>query len=127
MITPERLMSGDGNVMNTSNSIIKKLSLPFLLSGVLTIVGSFGYVHVAWGYGLFLISLLFFGMALVVFAFLIFSHFFETRVLLIIFSQLFKLVVWAYIFAVGALGGLFIFETIAGRIGIEWVLFGPAA
>ena len=52
---------------------------------------------------------------------------FNTATLQATFSGLLKFGAWLYVFAIAALGGFFVNETLHGRMELKWVLFGPAA
>ncbi len=113
--------------MNIRLRVRINVMAPLALAGGLLITGVFGLLTPAWGYGLFLVATLLLGMGSVAFSIYIFSKSFSSEILKKTWSRLFGFGVWSYIFAVAALSGYFINETIKGRMEIEWVLFGPMA
>jgi nitrate reductase gamma subunit len=101
--------------------------IPAAAGVVLFIAGCMGGFGGAWGYGLLLVCVMLLLAGSLLFAVFIFSHLFDDSTLKGTFTWLFFLGVWAYVLGVCALGGHFIAETIAGRMGFKWILFGPAA
>ena len=93
----------------------------WLLLGVTGIVGA------GWGYGLFFASMLLLAGAAVAFALLVLTRAFDGERLRGSAAWLGILGMWAYVWAVGALSGHYILETIEGRMELRWILFGPAA
>jgi hypothetical protein len=101
--------------------------IPLAVAGVLLIVGVAGYATSAWGYGLFLMSMLLLACGFGAFSVFIFSRAFDTEALQGTWTWLLKMGAWTYVWAVAALSGFYIAETLAGRMETAWVLFGPAA
>ncbi len=99
---------------------------PAIAGAVLFLVGVFGGLNAAWGYGLFLVSALLLLAGSVLFCIFAFSRRFGTGALLWSFKWLFVLGAWCYVYAVSALGGYFAYETLQGRMELRWILFGPA-
>ncbi len=90
------------------------------------LLGVTGVVGAGWGYGLFFASLLLLSGAVVAFALLVLTRAFDSARLRGSAAWLGLLGVWAYVWAVGALSGHYLLETIEGRMELRWVLFGPA-
>ncbi|MFQ5995812.1 MAG: respiratory nitrate reductase subunit gamma [Acidiferrobacterales bacterium] len=94
---------------------------------VLLLVGIFGGLNAAWGYGLFLVSGLLLLASLLFFCVFVFSRRFDSNSLKWSFTWLFILGAWCYVYSICALGGYFIYETLQGRMEFKWILFGPVA
>ena len=94
---------------------------------VLFLVGVFGGLTAAWGYGFFLVSGVLLAVASFLFFLFVFSRRFDTEPLTWSFTWLFLLGAWCYAYSLSALGGYFVFEALQGRMEFRWVLFGPAA
>jgi len=92
----------------------------------LLVVGLFGRLSLAWGYGLLIVSGALLVAGLVAFALLLFGRRFETEGLVRTSVRLLGSGAWVYLFAVSALAGYFVAETLAGRVGLRGILFGPA-
>ena len=101
--------------------------LALALCGLLILVaGLGGYLSAAWGYGLFAASafLLIAGSAL--FGIFALTSAGDSTVLRRGFSSLLMAGGCAYVLALSALAGHYVFETAQGRMEWHWVLFGPA-
>ncbi len=101
--------------------------IPLAVAGVLLVAGIAGYSTAAWGYGMFLVSMLLLAGGLGVFSVFIFSRAFDSDALQGTWTWLLKLGAWTYVWAVAALSGFYAAETLAGRMETAWILFGPAA
>ena len=101
--------------------------LPILAGIALIILGVAGKTNEAWGYGLFLVSMITLSFGVVIFAVFVFSRRFDEAVLRSAFATMFKIGGWTYFLAVCALSGFFAHETLAGRMEVKWILFGPTA
>ena len=104
-----------------------RLWIPLVVAGALLAAGVGGNIDAAWGYGLFVAAMILLGGGVAAFAIYAFSRSFETDALGAAWAWLLRLGAWTYVWAVAALGGFFIAETLAGRMELQWVLFGPAA
>lgn len=93
---------------------------------LLLVVGLFGGLSAAWGYGLFLVASVLLLAGAVLFGVFTLSRAGDTEALKGAFTWLFVMGAWAYLFAVCALAGHYTFETIHGRMEWRWILFGPA-
>ena len=91
------------------------------------LLGLGGIVGAGWGYGLFFASMLLLAGAVAAFALLALTRAFDTERLRGSAAWLGLLGAWAYMWAVGALSGHYIRETLAGHMELKWILFGPAA
>lgn len=100
--------------------------VPLGFAGLLFAMGLGGGVTVAWGYGLFLVATILILAGVGVFSVFLLSHRFDTETLRGSFTWLFRLGAWCYVLAVSTFAGVFIRETIEGRMELKWVLFGPA-
>ena len=100
---------------------------PLALAVILLIAGVLGHLSPAWGYGFFLLAIFLLGAGAAAFSVYIFSKSFTSEILKTTWLRLLGFGVWAYVWAVAALSGHFIRETIDGRMETEWVLFGPVA
>ena len=100
---------------------------PLALAVILLIAGVLGHLSSAWGYGFFLLAIFLLGAGAVAFSVYIFSKSFASEILKITWLWLLGFGVWVYVWAVAALSGHFIRETIDGRMETQWVLFGPVA
>lgn len=101
--------------------------VPAAIGVALFVAGCLGAFGDGWGYGLLLVCAMLLLAGALVFAVFIFSHRFDGDKLEGAFSWLFYLGAWTYVLAVCALGGFYTAETIAGRMELKWILFGPAA
>lgn len=101
--------------------------IPAVAGIALFIAGCLGGFGGGPGYGLLLVCAMLMLAGTALFAVFIFSHRFGDNRLKGAFSWLFYLGVWAYVLGVCALGGYFAAETIAGRMELKWIVFGPAA
>ena len=113
--------------MSATPTISKRHVLPMAVAAGLLVGGLFGALQAAWGYGLFLVSLIMLKAGVIAFAVYIFSRAFDSDALKGVWSWLLLMGAWTYVWAVSALSGHFVHETFAGRMEIEWILFGPAA
>jgi nitrate reductase gamma subunit len=101
--------------------------IPAAAGIVLFIAGCLGAFGDGWGYGLLLVCAMLLLAGTTMFAVFVFSHRFEDGTLKGAFTWLFYLGAWAYVLGVCALGGFYVAETIAGRMELKWILFGPSA
>ena len=113
--------------MSGACPVSPRVLLPVAGAGALLVAGVAGHLNEAWGYGLFFVSLLMLAGGLLTFAIFVFSRALDTETLQGTWTWLLRLGAWIYVWAVGAFSGFFINETFAGRMEIEWILFGPAA
>ncbi len=119
--------------MTASTTAKPRTTLPpaaaggLLVAGGLLIAGLAGALNEAWGYGLFVAALLALSFGAAAFAVFVFSHSYNSRALVRLWSGALKCGGWAYVWAVAALGGHFAHEALAGRMELAWILFGPAA
>jgi hypothetical protein len=104
-----------------------RILLPVVGAGALLVAGLAGHLNDAWGYGLFLVALLLLAGGLLTFSIFVFSRALDTEALQGTWTWLLRLGAWAYVWAIAAFSGFFTHETFAGRMEIEWILFGPAA
>ena len=95
-------------------------AVAWLLLGVTGVVGA------GWGYGLFFASLLLLAGAAAAVALLVLTRAFDTERLCGSAVWLGLGGVWLYGWAVGALSGHYLLETIEGRMELRWIVFGPA-
>ena len=91
------------------------------------LLGLTGIIGAGWGYGLFFASLLLLAGSAAAFALLVLTRAFDTDRLRGSAAWLGLAGVWIYVLAVGALSGHYILETLAGRMELRWILFGPTA
>ena len=92
---------------------------------MLILLGLTGFSHAVIGYGLFLVStlLLLSGVGLLsVFAL---TNWHDAGRLRCAYRAAFWMGAWAYVIAVAALSGYFVFEAFAGQIFWPYVVFGP--
>lgn len=113
--------------MNAATPVGVRTALSLTVAGGLLIAGCLGTLGAAWGYGLFLAAMVFLAIGLAAFGAFVLSHRYNTQSLQALWSGALKLGAWCYVWAVAALSGFFISETLNGRMETEWVLFGPAA
>ena len=99
---------------------------PLIAAAALLVLGLAGVLNAGWGYGLFLVSLLLILGAVTSMALLLFTRRFDTESLRSGAATLGLLGAWCYVFAVAALAGHYGYETLAGRMELRWILFGPA-
>jgi nitrate reductase gamma subunit len=102
------------------------LAIPIALATLLLVVGLAGGLTAAWGYGLFLVATVLILAGVAVFAVFMLSHRFDSEALRGSYAWLFRLGGWSYVLAVAAFAGFFGRETLAGRMELKWILFGPA-
>jgi nitrate reductase gamma subunit len=102
------------------------LAIPIGFAALLLVVGLAGGLSAAWGYGLFLVATLLILAGAGLFAVFMLSHRFDGETLRGSFAWLFRLGGWCYVLAVAAFAGFFGRETLAGRMELKWILFGPA-
>lgn len=100
--------------------------VPLAAALALLVAGLAGAIGPAWGYGLFLVATLLLLAGIMAFGLFVLTDRFDTGTLHRTFAVAFWLGAWAYVLAVAALAGHFIFETFAGRMELRWILFGPA-
>ena len=93
---------------------------------VLFIVGAFGVLTAAWGYGLLLVSAIGLVAAIVVFCLYVFTDRFDGDVLLATARWLGWAGGFLYGIGAGALLGYFLYEALQGRMETKWILFAPA-
>ncbi len=100
---------------------------PVVIAVLIAVVGLFGFLGPAWGYGFFAIAtlLLLAGLSLAII--LVLTRYFDTEQLQRATSGALWLGAWCYVFAVAALAGYFANETLNGRMPWKWIAFGPAA
>ena len=89
-------------------------------------LGLSGLVGAGWGYGLFFASLLMLAGAALALALLTLTRAFDAGRLRGSAMWLGLIGVWLYVAAVGALAGHYALETLAGRMELRWIVFGPA-
>ena len=100
-------------------------AIPMAAAGVLFVVGSFGALNEAWGYGLLLVATVALLLGIGTFAIFLLSRQFDSASLSSTYKGLLVFGGWFYILGVSALSGYFVFETLHGRMELRWVLFGP--
>ena len=83
-------------------------------------------LHAGWGFGLFLVAGLLLGGGVAVFACLALTRRFDTAMLQGMSWWLLVLGAWCYVYAVCVLAGYYTHETLAGRMELRWIIFGPA-
>lgn len=96
------------------------------IAGLLVLLGLLGQSHAAIGYALFLVASLLIFSALALFAIFALTQWFETEGLRRAYATAFWMGGWTYVLAVSALAGYFVFEALAGRISLRYIIFGPA-
>lgn len=103
--------------------------MPALLAAGLVLLGAGlgGWLSAAWGYGLFALSAVLLGAGSIVFAIFVFSAAGDTGTLRRGFTTLLAAGAVAYVLALFALAGHYVYETLQGRMEWHWVLFGPVA
>jgi nitrate reductase gamma subunit len=94
---------------------------------VLLAAGLAGWLSAAWGYGLFAAAAILLGAGSMLFAIFAFSAAGDTGALQRGFATLFAAGAVAYVLALFALAGHYVYETLQGRMEWHWVLFGPMA
>lgn len=100
---------------------------PLIAATALLVLGLVGVLNAGWGYGLLLVSLLLIIGAVASMALLLFTRRFDTESLRASAATLGLFGAWCYLFAVAALAGHYVHETLDGRMELRWILFGPAA
>ena len=113
--------------MNMASTVRTGVMMPLVATVGLLALGILGQLSAAWGYGFFLVAVILLGSGTAVFSIYVFTQSYASEPLQRIWSLLFILGGWSYIWAVGALSGYFVREAIDGRMETKWVLFGPAA
>ena len=89
--------------------------------------GLAGWLSAGWGYGLFAAAAVLLGVGALLFAVFVFSAAGDTTTLTRGFISLLLAGAAAYVLAVFALAGHYVYETLQGRMEWHWILFGPAA
>ncbi len=97
------------------------------ISLALFLIGAFGALTEACGYGLLLISAFALLGSAGLFSLFLFTRFYDDGTLRAGFTRLFLMGAAFYVFGVAALGGFFFHEAIQGYLALKWMLFGPAA
>lgn len=87
--------------------------------------GLLGLMSAAWGYALFLLAGLSFGLGMVAVGTLLFTRRGQAGRLAAWSATTGKLGAVAYVLAVAALAGHYAHETLQGRMELHWVVFGP--
>ena len=103
-----------------------RILLPAAGAAAWLLLGLAGVIGAGWGYGLFFASMLLLAGAATAIALLALTRAFDTAMLRGSATWLGLMGVWAYAWAVAALAGHYTHETIAGRMELRWILFGPA-
>jgi hypothetical protein len=100
---------------------------PGVTAGLLAVLGLTGTIGAGPGYGLFLTACMLLAGALAALGVLLMTRRLATDSLLAGAWWLGVLGGWCYLWAVAALAGHYAHETLAGRMELRWILFGPAA
>jgi MFS family permease len=100
---------------------------PLAAATIFFVLGGVGLIGAAWGYGFFLVSMLLIGFGILAGGIALFSDYFSVRGALPISATAMRIGGWFYVFAVAALAGYFVRESVEGRIQWHWIVFGPAA
>ena len=100
--------------------------IPMAAAGLLFVIGSFGALSEAWGYGLLLVATVALLLGIGAFAIFVLTRQFDTASLARTYKGLLGFGGWLYVVGVSALSGYFVFETLHGRMELRWILFGPA-
>jgi nitrate reductase gamma subunit len=95
-------------------------------SALLFAAGLAGILGTATGYGLFLLATLLLLFGLLPLALYFMTRAFDGETLKQAFLAAFIAGGWCYVLAVAALGGHYAREALAGRMELQWILFGPA-
>lgn len=119
-------MAVDQQLPETDEDGRLRLIFPAVIAATLAIFGLMGLAGAAAGYGLFLIATLLLLSGGVLTLLFLFTRRFDTAKLRRALGTAFWLGGWTYVFAVSALAGYYTRETLAGRMELKWVLFGPA-
>ena len=101
--------------------------LPLIVGVVLFILGLAGYASAGVGYGLLLVSVVLLAGGFTALYLLIFTRSGNEQSLTNVIRSLLYGGGWSYVLGVFALSGYFVLETIAGRVELHWIFFGPAA
>ena len=120
-------MAVDQQLPEASEDARLRLIFPAVIAATLAIFGLMGLAGAAAGYGLFLLATLLLISGVILAALFLFTRRFDTARLRRALGTAFWLGGWTYVFAVSTLVGYYTRETLAGRMELKWVLFGPAA
>ncbi|MGI9463741.1 MAG: respiratory nitrate reductase subunit gamma [Aestuariivirgaceae bacterium] len=96
------------------------------LAGLLALFGLAGFSNAAVGYALFLLATLMLGAGIGLLAIFALTRWFDNKQLYRGYVSAFWLGAWTYVLAVAALSGYFVHEAFAGRVGWNYIVFGPA-
>jgi nitrate reductase gamma subunit len=113
--------------MSANGPAISRTVPPLLAAGGLLAAGLVGGIGAAWGYGLFMLAMALLALGAGAFAVYAFTRSGDGATLQGVWSAALKWGAWGYVWAVAALSGHFIHETLVGRMELAWILFGPAA
>ena len=118
---------------NSANAIAQPRAgrIRFWLTGAVAsaflLAGLAGRLSSGWGFALLLFAGLSLGSALAFFCVLVFSHRGDTARLVKSSKASFVVGAGAYVAAVCALAGYYVYETLQDRMELHWIIFGPLA
>ena len=113
--------------MDLSRMLRPSRVVPLFIASLFFVIGLFGFLTEAWGYGFFLLATITLIFGISAFALLALTSLFDTKSLTQTYKGLLVSGGWFYVLGVAALGGYFSFETLEGRMELKWILFGPTA